>query len=86
MMFYMSIESNSRFLLNGRDFGISCAGIVAIERLSFRGRVTVGQATDAFLRGTLSPPDFEGRDPSPKTGPDTPRPYLASPIGAAYQQ
>lgn len=49
-------------------------------------RLTVGQATDAFLRGTLSPPALEGRDPSPKTGPDTPRPHLASPIGAAYQQ
>jgi hypothetical protein len=31
-------------------------------------------------------PWFRGPDPSPKTGPDTPRPYLASPIGAAYQQ
>jgi hypothetical protein len=40
-MFYLSIESNSRFLLIGRDF---CASIVAIEGLSLRGRVTRNQS------------------------------------------
>jgi hypothetical protein len=53
---------------------------MALFLLVTRAGLTVGEATDAFLRGTLSPPAFEGRDPSPKTDPDTPRPYLASPI------
>jgi hypothetical protein len=34
----------------------------------------------------LSPHAFEGRDPSPKTGPRHSSSYLASPIGAAHQQ
>src|ERR1700722_2320124 len=42
-MFYLSMETDSTFHLSG---GISCASIVAIERLRLRSRLTGNQAQE----------------------------------------